>query len=177
MKKIYEKYNVNNYAELLQHFEMITLTPLEDLEVDDETLYHSFGFIIEKSRESKYNPIEESIMLKSTFLASFYGIPYEEFTEIVRTIGSFRTHILFTEVLKENEFYIGYYNLFLNNLSRLNNIGIILVEEGKGIIEKVEEFLSGLSVEKIQGALEEFTKRAEELGIFEELGEEEKINN
>lgn len=168
MEKIYNKYNVKNYQELLQHFEMITLAPIEDLEIDDEVLYHSFALVLERARESKYNPIEESIMLKTTFLAAFYGVPYEDFSEMIKEIGSFRTHLFLQEVLEENYFYKEYYSLFLKNLERLNNLGIVIVDEGKEILAKVEEFLSNMSVEKLQDLMGAFKEKVEELGILEE---------
>lgn len=171
---IYEKYNIKNFEELKQVFELKTMSPLEDLEIDDATVYHSFKLILDKVKENSYNPLEEKILLITTFLNSFYEVDYEDFSEIMRAFGTFKIYYLFKNILNENDFYIEYISLYNNYVERLNNLGIIIINEGKEIIKKIEDFVSDISPETISNLIEEVNSQLAGTGILEELGIEKK---
>ena len=83
--------------------------------------------------------------------------------------GSFKTYYLFKNILEENDFYKEFYKLYKNYIERLNNIGIILIKEGKELIGKVDDFISGISPESISELLEEVNEKLLETGILDEL--------
>lgn len=168
-QKIYDKYEVKDLQGLIQYFEMKTSFPLEDLEINDANIYHSPALILDKVKENDYNPLEEQVLLISTFLNSFYGISFAEFGEVMSAFGSFKTYYLFKNILEENDFYKEFYKLYKNYIERLNNIGIILIKEGKELIGKVDDFISGISPESISELLEEVNEKLLETGILDEL--------
>lgn len=170
MEKIYEKYNVKNFGELVQYFEMRTSVSIEDLNVDDATIYHGPTLILDKVKEQEYSPLEEQILLYTTFLSAFYGFEYQMLGELIEILGSFRFYYLFKQVLLENDFFKEFVKLYENYTERLNNLGIILVKEGKELINKVEEFISGISPETISKLIEEVNEKLLATGILEELG-------
>lgn len=170
MKNIFEKYNVETFGGLVQYFIMKTSTPIEELEIKDASVYHAPTLILDKVKENEYNPMEEQILLSTTFLDAFYGISFEEVSEIMQEMGSFRTHYLFKEVLEENALFLEFNKLYENYTNRLNNLGIILIKEGKELIEKVDGFLSGLTPETITNLLAEVGDKLNEMGVLEQLG-------
>lgn len=169
MEKIYEKYNVKNFGELIQQLEMKTSIPVEDLNIDDATIYHGFTLILDQVKEKDYNPLEESILLYTTFLNAFYEVPYEELGDLIQGLGSFRFYYLFKQVLLENDFFKEFVKLYNNYTERLNNLGIILIKEGKELVKKLDGFISGISPETISKLIEEVNEKLLATGILEEL--------
>lgn len=169
INKLYEKYGVNDFQGLIKYFEMKTLTPLEDLEINDSVIYHSAGVILKNVMEDNFNPLREKIMLFTSFLDSFYKINFEETSKIIEVLGTFKTYFLFNEVLKDNIYYQEFYNLYIIHIERFNNIGIIVMEQGKDLFARVQEFLKDLSPEFLNELLEGFLSQVKELGIAEDI--------
>lgn len=163
---IYKKYGVKDFQELIRYFEIKTSVPFEDLEIKDASIYHSPRLILDKVKDSQYSPLEEKVLLLTTFLDSFYGIDYTEIGEIMSVFGTFKTYYLFKEVLEGNIFYEEFINLYHNYIDRLGNLGIIIINEGKQFIEKLDGFISELQPETITSLLNEFTEKLSGIEIL-----------
>lgn len=169
MKKVYEKYEVKSFTDLVRHFEMKTSVSIEDLDIEDSSVFHSAVAILNEVKENNYNPLQEQILIYSTFLNAFYNLDYKEFAFIMEEVGTFRTYYLFKEVLSENQFFKEFVILYNNYIERLNNLGIILIKEGKELINTVKSFISGISPETIADLIKELEDGLLKTEILNEL--------